>query len=377
MPLSVSDTFDLPYYAPPVRVVLEPARVAIQSLLMLTKGHNLASPADWVVNTLQAMTQEEQKTNNVVLNGLYYVVVPRETWISFPAYINHLSQMAPEALRDKMLSVYEGLQCDIRAGEGVIDRKTALASPENYLAFLMQRFKPEHIDEQIERQAYEYLQNPPALQRLVVDHLGSMWDKYLAAEWERVRPMLQQIVQAYRKLDLKGKSYLEAAELITGQDLDAERWEPTFAGASRVLFVPHPHVGPYLPKQPCGEGEVVVFFSAQLPDWIARDTPDLTRTEIFILTSALADDTRLRILRHIAQNGEQRSQEIMAALDLSQSAASRHLTQLSTAGFLTERRCEGAKCYALNPERITNTLQAIANFLLVKGVDYEYGTSRP
>lgn len=375
MPLSISDTFDLPYYAPPVRVVLEPTRICIQSLLMLTKGHNLSSAADWVVNTLEAMTPEEQKTNSLVLLGLHYVVAPQETWISFPAYINHLGQMAPEGLRDKMLAVYEGMQCSIQTGERTIDRKEALASPEAYLAFLRQRFSPESIDENIERLAYQYVIDPPALQRLVVDHLSGMWEKYLDAEWERVRPMLEQVVQAFRKVDLKGKSYLEAARLITGQDLDAEKWEAAFARAKRVLFVPHPHVGPYIPKQACGEGDLVVFFSARLPDWTVKDTPDLTRTEIFIRTSALADDTRLRILRHIAESGEQRSQEIMEALDLSQSAASRHLTQLSTAGFLNERRCEGAKCYALNPERITNTLQAIANYLLVEGVD-AYGTSR-
>ena len=50
-------------------------------------------------------------------------------------------------------------------------------------------------------------------------------------------------------------------------------------------------------------------------------------------------------------------------LDLSQSAASRHLKQLSATGYLIERRREGAKCYSLNPDRIEATLQALANFL--------------
>jgi DNA-binding MarR family transcriptional regulator len=54
----------------------------------------------------------------------------------------------------------------------------------------------------------------------------------------------------------------------------------------------------------------------------------------------------------------------MERLDLSQSATSRHLKQLSATGYLSERRCNGAKCYALNPERLENTLKAISNFLL-------------
>lgn len=81
--------------------------------------------------------------------------------------------------------------------------------------------------------------------------------------------------------------------------------------------------------------------------------------------NALTDDTRLQILRQIAESGELRSQEIIDVLELSQSAASRHLTQLTAAGFLKERRCEGAKCYSLNDERLSDTLQAVANYLLV------------
>jgi DNA-binding IclR family transcriptional regulator len=68
-------------------------------------------------------------------------------------------------------------------------------------------------------------------------------------------------------------------------------------------------------------------------------------------------------LKLVAEEGEQRSQDIMIRLELSQSAASRHLQQLTATGYLTERRCDGAKCYRLNPERIESTLRAISAFL--------------
>ena len=51
-------------------------------------------------------------------------------------------------------------------------------------------------------------------------------------------------------------------------------------------------------------------------------------------------------------------------LDLSQSAASRHLKQLSATGYLIERRCSGAKCYSLNRERVQDTMRAVEAFLL-------------
>jgi DNA-binding transcriptional ArsR family regulator len=53
----------------------------------------------------------------------------------------------------------------------------------------------------------------------------------------------------------------------------------------------------------------------------------------------------------------------MRELDLSQSATSRHLKQLSATGYLIERRCEGAKCYALNEDRVDDTMRAISGFL--------------
>lgn len=366
MPLSITDTFDLPSQAPRVQVALEPARSLVHSLLLLTEGHHLAGFSDWVVETLAVMTPEERKTNNLVLLGLHYAVMPTESWSSFPAYIDHLAALPPEELRDKMLAAYERSSYNPGAAEKMIDLQTALRSPENYLAYLYQRFDPKNVDEQIEREAYHYVMDPPAMQRLIVAHLRGMWERYLAEEWNRVRPTLQSIVQAFRKTSFKGKSLLEVGRLITGQELDAPKWTRIFAEASRAVFVPHPHVGPYVPKCITKEQEIVVFFNAHLPDWLAKDIPELTRTEIAIRLSALADDTRLRILRHLAEHGEQRSQSIMEALDLSQSAASRHLTQLSAGGFLDERRCDGAKCYAINPARVNDTLQAIAGFLLAK-----------
>lgn len=366
MPLSINDTFDLPYYAPSIRVALEPARSLMQSLLMLTSGHSQSGMSDWVINTVQVMTPQERATHDLVLLGLHYAVLPQETWNSFPAYVDHLAAMQPEALREKMLNEYERIDHNPDFSGPWMDLASALESPENYLAYLRQRFPPQNVDEAIERKSYRYVVDPPALQRVVVEHLRHMWERYLAEEWERVRPILQEIVRAYRGVDLKDKSFMEAAKLIIGRDLDEEKWTAYFNQARRVIFVPNLHVGPYLPKCLTPTGEAFVHFSAHLPDWMIKDTPDLTRTEINIRLNALADDTRLRILRYLAENGEQRSQVIMEALELSQSAASRHLTQLSTAGFLSERRCEGAKCYALQPERVSNTLQAIADFLQVK-----------
>ncbi|MBC8099775.1 MAG: helix-turn-helix transcriptional regulator, partial [Armatimonadetes bacterium] len=49
-------------------------------------------------------------------------------------------------------------------------------------------------------------------------------------------------------------------------------------------------------------------------------------------------------------------------LDLSQSATSRNLRQLTATGYLIERRRETAKCYSLNRERIDDTMRALTWF---------------
>jgi DNA-binding transcriptional ArsR family regulator len=368
MPLSLQDLVDLNEPEGTIRISLEEARSAVHSLLLLVKGANHPGVADWVTSTRQAMSRAERKANELVVMGLHYAILPAESWHSFPAYIDHLAAMDSVALRDKMLVVYETMPCEealskINDQRELIDLPTALTSADFYLTYLRQRFAPENVDELIERSAYELVSNPVELQRVVVEHLRFMWQKFLSAEYQRARPVLQQAVRALMQTNMKGLSMADAARLATGQDLNDEKWEKSFSAARRLVLVPHPHTGPYTMKLMGKDSTLFLFIGAHLPAGSTYYAPDLTRSEILVRLSALTDDTRLQILHLIAVNGELRSQEIIDELELSQSAASRHLTQLTAAGYLKERRCDGAKCYSLNIERVSDTLQAVAGFL--------------
>jgi DNA-binding transcriptional ArsR family regulator len=191
-----------------------------------------------------------------------------------------------------------------------------------------------------------------------------MWERYLSTDWERQRPEMRKILRAYQGLDFSGKTFREAARLVTGEELASEKWDHTFNHAHRLTFVPHPYAGTALPCSVTHTGDAYIFFTPQPVDDLLAGSQELSLTEMMVRLSALSDDVRLRILRHIAENGEQRSQEIMEALDLHQSAASRHLAQLVATGFLSERRCDGAKCFSLNATRVASTLQALGNYLL-------------
>jgi len=182
----------------------------------------------------------------------------------------------------------------------------------------------------------------------------------------RVRPMLEDSVKAFRPLNFSTMSNLEAARLITGQEQIEPKWAEHIEEAQQVVFVPNAHVGPYLGKFMHGQS-LGIIFGARLPKGLSIESPDLRRAEILVHLNALADETRLRILYWIAEHGEQRSQEIMRGLGLSQSTTSRHLSQLTAAGLLSERWVEGGKCYIVNSNRVREVLEAIAAYMRLDG----------
>jgi len=60
--------------------------------------------------------------------------------------------------------------------------------------------------------------------------------------------------------------------------------------------------------------------------------------ELLEIHKALADETRLRILRVLQELGELCVCDVETGLDVTQSRASRHMTQLRQAGLVQDRR---------------------------------------
>ena len=361
MPTRPQD-FIAPIEQSDIQFSLEPVFNILHSMLLLTKVDQVSGFNEWVGRTNAAMSDEERHRHRLVIIGFFFAIMPDRSWKSFSDYLDHLETMDATALRDKMLNVYINMPC--QSSEPIpIDHQAILADADSYLAFLLSRFDPSGIEPKLEMEAYNYVIQPERLQKLIVGHLRTMWEQYLATEWTRVLPMLDKAVRAFRQADLASMDRFEAARWITGQDLPEDKINKWLMDAERVVFVPSAHVGPYLGHFHY-DTTTGILFGARIPKEMMLEAPELSRAEIIVRLSALSDDSRLRILKLIAEYGEQRSQDIMSQLDLSQSATSRHLMQLSATGFLTERRCEGAKCYELNPERVEDTLQAIAAYLL-------------
>ncbi len=358
MPIATSD---LPLSAPgmTVSVALEPAHNIQHSLTLLAQAEDVSGYDEWVYRTYAALSAEERDTNLLVMNGFYYATRPRASYPSFPAYIEHLATIPPTQLRDKVMATYLGMMPD--EADRRLTTDEVLADINTFMAFLRRGFN-RYIPE-IERRAYTYLLDPPAMQGLIVGHLRAMWYKYLAVEWERVRPMLQKAVRAFDSVDLSSMDRAAAAEYVVGRPLRKDdKWCDELDDAERLVFVPSAHIGPYTAKMR-GQDRTWILFGARQPQDAGEMAPELTRAELLVRLNALADDARLNILRLVVDTGEARSADIIQLLDMSQSAASRHLQQLTAAGFLHERRCNGAKCYHLNAARVDDTLLALASFL--------------
>lgn len=347
------------------RVSLQPVRNAIASMMLVAKDDDMPGTGAWVADIREKLTADELFKHKLVIIGFFHAILPENDFASFSDYLDDLEKSDPAALRDKMLSTYAqiciGCAEEIRTTDPNWEK--VLASPEAYVGFLVDHFGQDLVEAELETNAYEYVIDPPAMQKLIVNHLRWFWNKYLSQEWARTETMLRESVKAFQNANFEDMNRLEMARYITGQDLDEEHWSKILAKAEQVVFIPNPHIGPYVTRFHFKDA-LGVIFGARLPEDASVRIPELDRAEIVARMSALADDTRLRILQMIAENGEVRSQDIIESVGLSQPSVSRYLTQLTVTGFLQERRVNGAKAYALNRDRIEKTLNAVHKFLL-------------
>ena len=346
-------------------VALEPAFNAFVSGLLIEK--NVGDPGihEWVERVRSQMSAEEQGRHSLVMTGFFYAAVPRNSWDNFSVYLDYLERRPPSAFRETLLDSYSGIFMKERAKNHLQEKvnwNEVLSTTSNYLSFLKDRFGDEHIDEEIESRAYQYVIDPDAMKQLIVGHLRWFWKNHLEKEWSRVQPMLLDSVKAFTRVDLNNMSRIEAARFITGQELQEEKWAESLERAEKVIFIPNAHIGPYLQRSYLND-TFYIFFGARQPEGEEVRIPELERTEIVSRLSALADDTRMRILRMVIEHGEMRSQEVIDATGLSQPSVSRYLAQLSATGYLHERRENGSKIYAVNFDRIEKTLKAVSAFL--------------
>jgi predicted transcriptional regulator len=150
---------------------------------------------------------------------------------------------------------------------------------------------------------------------------------------------------------------------LTGRELPVDI-AGRLVDVEEIILVPSWHTGRAVLLWE-SDASARVFFSEPPNYDVALSSTPVGRPELRSRLSALADETRLHILELLTRQDELPAQDIIAELGLSQSNVSRHLKQLVSAGFLYERRGEGAnKTYRLGSfyfDRTARALQQIAS----------------
>ena len=245
-----------------------------------------------------------------------------------------------------------------------VDWNEVLSSAENYVAFLKYRFGEELTDAEMETRAYQYVIDPAALKQLITGHIRWFWKNHLQAEWNACTHHAGRICKGFQQLDYERHDPLGLVRYVTGKEFEEAKWQASLKKRGKSGLHPQRTHWTLHPFHKSRQGYFYMHFGAHLPEGSDIHVPELDRAEIVSKLSALADETRLQILRMVAENGEMRSNEIMDAIKLSQPSVSRYLGQLTSNGYLQERRVNGAKAYTLNRDRIEKTLKAISAFLL-------------
>lgn len=351
-----------------VNFALDPALNTFNNVMLLMQVAERSGFSEWIMRTAASLSPERKHILSLTGDGLYGGIIPDSSLPSFPAYIEHLKQLDPVATRDKAIGWicsndkaaeynFEPLALDV-----VLNDRAA------YVKAMRQMHEVKHGEKELEPfnenfyvELHKMIQNPRQMLDLFIENLRSLWDEFLAEDWERSQTMLRESVEAFQQLDYSGSTPLEAIRAVTGRDLTGH-WDATLGNARQITFIPSAHIGPYLTWYSDDEtGIARIVFGARLPEGTRYESPALSRSELLVRLNALADDTRLQILE-LLSNGELCAQDIMTMLNLSQSSTSRHLRQLTATGYLVERRREVAKCYSLNPARFEDTLRALKRF---------------
>jgi DNA-binding transcriptional ArsR family regulator len=202
--------------------------------------------------------------------------------------------------------------------------------------------------------------HPENLKATVLALYDRYEERFHAADFAAAREPLHGAAERAERLH---ESYLgEAFADMTGNRLPPEI-EHAAREVARATFVPCAHLGPYL-SYVLYPPELVVYFDATRPlgrparNGRAAEEP-VVDTDLAALR-ALADGTRLRIVA-ILREGELYAQEVVARLGISQSAVSRHLSMLESAGIVRVRPANGMKYYAVNAARLKQLAESLGN----------------
>ncbi|MBV9712598.1 MAG: metalloregulator ArsR/SmtB family transcription factor [Ktedonobacteraceae bacterium] len=344
-----------------IRTSLEPIYNALNSFLLLTASEHLPGLNSWVVQTAAELTPELRHANRLLFEGLRDALMAEPSVQDFPSYLRRLREQDSVEMRNRVLDeLRRRFSRRVSSEETLLapDRERLLDDVQAYLTCVEYTQVDIPFDPALQTEVHALLNDASAMHMLLVSHLETLWSMF-AIEWKRVQASLRWQVEMFARALDEEAALDEIFYTLTGRKLpqDVARRVDEI---EEVLLVPSWHNGRYVTVWESSTNARLFFSEPPNYDVSLLHSAAMRRPELRARLGALADETRLRILELLAQRDEMPAQDIIAALELSQSSVSRHLKQLVSLGYLYERRGEGAnKTYRLSSFYIDRTARAL------------------
>jgi hypothetical protein len=334
-------------------ITTDPVRNALMSLAMLTADLKQADLEEWVHTTSAALTPEQRQRNQLVFEGFGAALLHAAEYPDLRAYLAALEAMPAAELRDQLLRRL--------AQNDKADIPLLLSDLQAYGALLGRLGSGQLQDEALLQEAHRLLNDPPALQDLIVAHLYDMSENVLGAEWEQQLKKMNAFRTFLEQRPLPTRTAADAIRSFINRELP-DTISAQLAGVRQVIFVLSPYIRLHAARFG-SDTTIWVFVLGHFSALPLRAAP-IKRVELLRPLTALADDTRLHILELLARQDDLPTQDIIVQLDQSQPNVSRHLKQLVAAGFVAELRGDGAnKRYRLNSNHVASTFWTLRQLL--------------
>lgn len=327
------------------------------SLCLLNQDH-LDHISPWVDATLAALSPEEKRAAELACSaGMFAGDTAAGNLNEFVAELRSRDPQSLVRVEFERLAEKAGRYLESpapTADELRGDRERYLATVRDLVELHEKEFSREEAERDFER-----LADATAYRDELADVLERLWTRHLRDEWERVRSSVEDSVAAFRSVELPGGGVEEQLKFITGRDFIPPDWVELMSDAREIVYVPSVHIGPYMILFDYDGRRAYIVGRARIPDGATVHSPTLDRSDLLMRLDALSDSTRMRILELSATRGTITTQDVMEAIELSQSSASRHLTQLAATGLLSVDGSERTKRYRINPRRIEDVCDGL------------------
>lgn len=222
-------------------------------------------------------------------------------------------------------------------------------------------------DEALARQLIE---DPRSLLERFLRLLESYWEEAFAREWERIEPDLAASVSEAGRVIARRGLYALLRDLwpeVRSDPGSGRFWlerphdhEVVIGSGDLLVLAPSVYVWPHVrvncdPPWPLG----LVFPASSI---VRESRPRIPPVQLIGVLRALADDTRLRALRLIAERPRS-TQELAPLVGVTEAALSKHLRTLAEAGLLERHRDGYYVLYRIVPDQLAALAPSLEAFL--------------